>query len=521
MSNWPELQKNPEQSENIKPIDAETAKKWWEMIDKIMSWPDKIVLPPENWNKNLGDIMAIGKDFYVVTKINKKTSYEKDPNGQKFSVQPRFEYYMADTNDAAGSTTRVESGTLEQKLDIFAQGEISKLLADPTTDWDNMSISIRWGASNIRYGNNDKLPQERANHMKDAFTKFWPKEKPLPNFIINIEQSKIAWPAYPPVKEDINTWFNTLDKTYNYSKDNVFISGIQKLGWLNKIVDEANKELASGNSRGENFLFLEKYLYRPFQFSDATISYTKLVEKNTYEYIAERSTEILTPILAADLALHSVFSLYAKNPNYGKSDLDPRFPAANHQYMYMQVNPDRGGTGRSGTGYWQGNMLSDKLPGGTNPNNRWSTSGFLGDYSANIRPIIESGNYNTNYPKDMLYTQLNKSVGKNAWNFKAYLSDADVAAFTDTHMKSVGSGWYNKEYIGYPKATDTKNKPYEFDRSEFDAAKSSTKDPVGLVENLGKTKYVQFIENLVKNNMSNTTRLPWNSLDTYLTAIGK
>gem|GEM_PF-7051971 len=50
---------------------------------------------------------------------------------------------MADTNDAAGSTTRVESGTIQEKLDVFAQGEISKLLADPTTDWDNMSISIR------------------------------------------------------------------------------------------------------------------------------------------------------------------------------------------------------------------------------------------------------------------------------------------------------------------------------------------------------------------------------------------
>jgi len=111
---------------------------------------------------------------------------------------------------------------------------------------------------------------------------------------------------------------------------------------LNTIVDNANKELTSGNSRGENFSFLEKYLYRPFQFSDATITYSKLKDNTSYEYVAERATEI-TAALAADLALHSVFSLYAKNPNFDKSDLDPRFPANNHQYMYMQINPDRNG----------------------------------------------------------------------------------------------------------------------------------------------------------------------------------
>lgn len=519
MSNWPELQKNPEQSENIK-IDAETAQKWWKMLDDVMKWPDKITLPPENWNKNIGEFITVGKDLYVVTKINKNISYDKDPNWQKFSVNPRFEYYMADTNDAEWSNTRVESGTLEQKLDIFAQWEVNKLIADPTTDWDNMSISIRGWASNIRYGNNEKLPEERANHMKDAFIKFWPKEKPLPIFIINIEQSKIAWPAYPPTKEDINTRFSTLDKTYNYSKDPSFVSNLQKLGGLNTIVDNANKELTGGNSKGQNFLFLEKYLYRPFQFSDATISYTKLTEHTTYEYVAEKAADI-SKILAADLALHSVFSLYAKNPNYGKSDLDPKFPAAYHQYMYMQINPDRAGKWRSGTGYWQWNMQGNTLPGWTNPKSRGSASGFLGDYSENIKTVIDNWNYNTNYPKDMLYTQLNKHAGKDAWNFKAYLSDADVAAFTETHMKNVGNGWYNKEYIGYPKATDNKNKPYEFDRSEFDAAKSSTTDPVQLGENLGKTKYVQFIENLVTNNMSNNTRLTWNSLDKYLLAINK
>gem|GEM_PF-3213767 len=94
-------------------------------------------------------------------------------------------------------------------------------------------------------------------------------------------------------------------------------------------------------------MFLEKYLYRPFQFSDATIAYTKLKENTSYEYVAVRATDIVLEPLAADLALHSVFSLYAKNPNYNKSDLDPRFPASNHQYMYMQINPDR--TSRSGT----------------------------------------------------------------------------------------------------------------------------------------------------------------------------
>jgi len=519
MTNWPELQKNPEQSENIA-IDPETAEKLGKLLDKNMTWPDKITLSPEDWKKNVWDIFSIGKDFYIVSQINTSTSYDKDPNGQEFSVKPRFEYHMADTNDAVWSNTRVESGTLEQKLDIFAQGEISKLLADPTTDWENMSISIRGWASNIRYGNNEKLPEERANHMKDAFMKFWPKEKPLPTFTLNLEQSKIAWPAYPPVKEDIATWFSSLDKTYNYAKNNVFVSSVQKLGWLNTIVDNANKELTSGNSRGENFSFLEKYLYRPFQFSDATITYSKLKDNTSYEYVAERATEI-TAALAADLALHSVFSLYAKNPNFDKSDLDPRFPANNHQYMYMQINPDRNGKWRSGTWYWQWETASSKLPSGTSPTRRGSASGFLVDFSATIKPVIESWNYTTNYPKELLYSQLNKTAGKDAWKFNAYLSDADVLALTDIHMKNVGNGWYNKEYIGYPNATDNKNKPYEFDRNEFDAAKGSTTDPVQLWANLGKTKYVQFIENLVSNNMSNEIRIPWNSLDIYSTAIGK
>gem|GEM_PF-2824790 len=66
--------------------------------------------------------------------------------------------------------------------------------------------------------------------MKESFIKFWPKEKPLPIFSINLEQSKIAGPSYPPVKEDIATWFNTIDKKYNYSKDTVFVSSVQKLG---------------------------------------------------------------------------------------------------------------------------------------------------------------------------------------------------------------------------------------------------------------------------------------------------
>lgn len=521
MSNWPESQNNPEQSENIKQIDAETAKKWWEMLDDTMEWPDKITLSSKSLDKKVGDIVPMGDHLYIVTKINNSTSYDKDPNGQKFSVKPRFEYYMADTNDAAWSNTRIESGSLEQKLAMFVQEELNKLLSDPTTDWDNMSISIRWGASNIGYVNNDKLPEERANHMKDAFTTLWPKEKPLPTFTINIEASQIAWPAYPPVKEDIATRFSTLDKTYKYSNDNVFISSVQKLGWLEAIVDKANKELSSGDNRGENFLFLEKYLYRPFQFSDATIGYSKLIEKTSYEYIAEKGTEILTPILAADLALHSEFALYAKNPNYGKSDLDPRFPASNHQYMYMQINPDRNGKWRSGTGYWQWNMQGDTLPSGTDPEKRGSASKFLNDYSTNIKSVIESWGYNTNYPKDMLYTQLTKSAGKNVWNFKAYLSDTDVAAFTATHMKNVNNGWwYNEEYIGYPNAT-AKNKPYEFDRNEFDTARSSSTDPTVLAENLGKTQYVQFIENLVTNNISNETRHPWNSLHKYMTDRGK
>gem|GEM_PF-4871691 len=85
-------------------------------------------------------------------------------------------------------------------------------------------------------------------------------------------------------------------------------------------------------------------------------------------------------------------------------------------------------------------MQGNTLPSGTNPKNRGSASGFLGDYSQNIKTVIENGNYNTNYPKDMLYTQLNKHVGKDAWNFKAYLSDADVMALTETQMKNVGSG---------------------------------------------------------------------------------